>query len=258
MYFQVWNSIFEVCEETGKALYQEGVITNEDLKDWKRSDSRILNIGLPAYVLLQCFLRSIKSDSPGNGKVLTQTNRPEGRAFDFFFEPMSIMLEQLKRLKLQESEELYLSKLVLTAGDSERMEKWHNGGIPPADEIKKGQLQGISKSIYSDEMVTTVQIPTIAEAIKSKILSSDQPGRMTLGIIYPAWIGICTPSITKVLVDATYFYIVFKLTIFGCRLMPPTIRCQPQASKTAWHPMTSVWPLLGNFSVAKIVNQESP
>ncbi|XP_059063095.1 uncharacterized membrane protein At3g27390 isoform X2 [Cryptomeria japonica] len=148
---QVWNSIFEACEELGKVLYQAGVIADEDLKDWKRSESRILNIGLPAYVLLQCFLRSVKSNKPGfvlrDGKVLTRANRPEGRAFDFFWEPMSTMLEQLKNLKLNESEELYLSKLVLTGGDSERMEKWHNGGIPPADEIKRGQLQGISKRI---------------------------------------------------------------------------------------------------------------
>ena len=76
---------------------------------------------------------------------LTSLNRPEGRVFDWLFEPTSIMKEQLRSLKLVESEELYLYKLCLYGGDTTRMEAWDNGGIPPREEIRRAQLEGISR-----------------------------------------------------------------------------------------------------------------
>lgn len=148
---QVWDNLFQACELYGKRLIQTGAISVYDLQQWKHSDSRILNIGIPACVLLQCFLRSIKDGAMGflmlNGGELTEANRPEGRVFEWFFEPMTIMKEQLRALQLQESEELYLCQLALTVGDSKGTKTWDNGGIPPTDEIRRAELQALIRRL---------------------------------------------------------------------------------------------------------------
>eukprot|EP01018_Ginkgo_biloba_P001252 Gb_09177 [translate_table: standard] len=145
----VWDSLFHACELYGKGLMQVGAIRVSDLQEWKHSESIILNVGLPAYVLLQCFLRSVKSGSTGfimrDGKELTRANRPEGRVFEWFFEPMSTMKDQIRSQDLVESEELYLLKLVLTLGDPQRMEAWDNGGIPPRDDKRRAELEALSR-----------------------------------------------------------------------------------------------------------------
>lgn len=81
----------------------------------------------------------------GDNVEITWVNRPEGRVFEWFYEPMSIMKEQIRSLNLQEAEELYLYKYCLFSGEAERMSFWENGGIPPEDEVKRAQLEGISR-----------------------------------------------------------------------------------------------------------------
>lgn len=95
-----------------------------------------------------CFLYSHYFSlyiTSGDNIEITSVNRPEGRIFDWLYEPMSIMKEQIRRLNLQESEELYLYKLCLYSGDMTRVESWHNGGVPPPDEIRRAQLEGLSR-----------------------------------------------------------------------------------------------------------------
>lgn len=86
---------------------------------------------------------------PGDNTELTNVNRPEGRVFDWLFEPMSIMKEQIKAAHLQETEEAYLYKLTLYCGDAERVEAWNNGGYPPDDEIRRALLQSISRRYHT-------------------------------------------------------------------------------------------------------------
>lgn len=148
----VWDSFFKGCENVGKELLKKGAITMADLDAWKQSNNnKIVNVGIPAYVFLDCFLRSIKSGSMGflmsNHIELTSLNRPEGRVFDWLFDPMSIMKEQLRSLKLVETEELYLFKLSLYSCDTKRMEAWDNGGAPPSEEIRRAQLEGICRRL---------------------------------------------------------------------------------------------------------------
>lgn len=81
----------------------------------------------------------------GDNVALTRLNRPEERVFDWLFEPMTVMKEQLQNLKLTESEELYLYKFCLYNGDKSRMDAWQNGGYPPEEEIRKAQLEGIGR-----------------------------------------------------------------------------------------------------------------
>lgn len=81
----------------------------------------------------------------GDNTELTRVNRPEEMAFDWLFEPMSIMKEQIKAAHLQETEEAYLYKLTLYCGDAERVEAWENGGYPPDDPIRSALLLSISR-----------------------------------------------------------------------------------------------------------------
>ncbi|XP_058081330.1 uncharacterized membrane protein At3g27390-like isoform X2 [Magnolia sinica] len=145
----VWQNFFKGCEYFGKELIGVGAIGITDLEEWQHSKNKIVNIGLPAYTFLQCFLRSIKSGSTGflmrDNTELTNVNRPEGRVFDWLFEPMSVMKEQIKAANLQLTEEAYLDKLTLYCGDEDRIEAWINGGIPPQYEIRRAQLKGISR-----------------------------------------------------------------------------------------------------------------
>lgn len=81
----------------------------------------------------------------GNNIEITSVNRPEGRILDWLYDPMSVMKKQIKNLNLQESEELYFYKLCLYGGDKARVEYWQNGGIAPQDEIRRAQLEGLSR-----------------------------------------------------------------------------------------------------------------
>ncbi|KAL4180377.1 hypothetical protein AMTRI_Chr13g124910 [Amborella trichopoda] len=143
----------QACADYGKELIGVGAIDKSDLEAWQYSNSKIVNIGLPAYMFLQCFLHSIKSGSSGfvmrDGLEMTSVNKPEERTFDWFFSPISIMMEQLKEANLQESEEAYLCK----------MEAWQNGGFPPDDEIRRAQLIGMSRKLQGFGL-TLSRLPT--------------------------------------------------------------------------------------------------
>lgn len=80
----------------------------------------------------------------GDGVELTRVNKPDGKVFDWLFEPMSTMKQQLTSLNLQVSEEVYMYKYCVYSGNLKRMEA--NGGCqPPEDEIRKAQLEGICR-----------------------------------------------------------------------------------------------------------------
>lgn len=85
----------------------------------------------------------------GDGTELTTFNRPQDRMLDWFFEPLLTLKEQLRRSSPTEAEEHYLEKLVLTVGDPARMVDWENGGVEPEDEIRRGELQALSRRYLS-------------------------------------------------------------------------------------------------------------
>ncbi|KAK1300998.1 putative membrane protein [Acorus calamus] len=117
----IWQNFFKACETIGKTLVQVGAIQASDLQEWQYSKNKIVNVGLPAYAFLMCFLRSIEKGSTGfvmrDNVELTRINRPEGRAFDWFFEPMTIMKEQLKTANLNETEVAGLLSVSFEATD---------------------------------------------------------------------------------------------------------------------------------------------
>ncbi|KAJ9170777.1 hypothetical protein P3X46_018857 [Hevea brasiliensis] len=159
----IWDSFFKAFEDTGKELLRDKAIGVSDLDAWQNSKSNIINIGIPAYAFLECFLCSIKTDSSGfilrDNVEITSVNRPEGRVFNWLYEPMCIMKEQIKSLNLNKNEELYFYKHCLYGGEPARIESWQNGGIPPQDKIKRAQLEGISRRLQGF-CLTLSRLPT--------------------------------------------------------------------------------------------------
>ncbi|MCO5562380.1 hypothetical protein L7F22_016007 [Adiantum nelumboides] len=159
---QIWDNMFRTCEMYGKALLQEGAIKVGDLEEWGRSSNsakgKIICVGLPAYSLLKSLIRSGKAGVSGllllDGYEVTMDNRPQERVFDWFFEPLLVLKEQIRVANLKENEELYLLKYVLTCGDLSRWNEWQAASLLPEDEVRKGELlawsrrvQGIATSV---------------------------------------------------------------------------------------------------------------
>ncbi|XAR73937.1 hypothetical protein NMG60_11008074 [Bertholletia excelsa] len=159
----IWDGFIKSCEDIGKELLRDGAIGIADLDAWKESKNKIVNIGIPAYAFVECFLCSIKNGSLGfllrDNVELTHVNRPEGRVFDWLYEPMCIMKEQIRNLDLTESEELYFYKYCLYSGDMSRIESWTNGGVPPRDEIRRAQVEGIGRRLQGF-CLTLSRLPT--------------------------------------------------------------------------------------------------
>lgn len=154
------DHLFSECKHHGETLVAQGVIQYEDIKESQSSKggrSRIINIGLPAYSILQALLFSAKANSDGlvlsDNTEITTENRPKDKIFGWFFDPLMILKEQIKAQDFSEEEEQYLSKLVLLLGDSRRINNLDNQS-PPLDQRKRAEinafarrLQGITKSL---------------------------------------------------------------------------------------------------------------
>lgn len=85
----------------------------------------------------------------GDGTEVTTSNRPQDRMLDWFFEPLLTLKEQLRRSCPTEAEERYLEKQVLMVGDTTRMLDWDNGACEPEDEMRRGELQALSRRYLS-------------------------------------------------------------------------------------------------------------
>lgn len=141
------------CETRGKELLDAGAITPADLNDYLRakngSEATIISVGLPCYSLLLTLLNSIKAGSDGflllDGVEVTNLNRPNDKLFDWFFQPLMVLKEQIRVIKLEDGEERFLQKVVLYGSDTERMEAWDNGSFIPQEALRAAQIQGITR-----------------------------------------------------------------------------------------------------------------
>ncbi|KAJ0967675.1 hypothetical protein J5N97_024592 [Dioscorea zingiberensis] len=176
----IWDSVFKACEDLGKELVRVGAIRESDLEAWQNSKNKIVNNGLPSYVILQCLLRSIKSGSAGfvmrDNVELTSINRPEGRIFDWLFEPMLLLKEQIKAVDLEDTEEKYMCKLALYCGDTRWVTTWQNGGVPPADEVKRAQLEGLIRRLHGFSL-TVSRLPTFRRRMEVVVKALLQEAR---------------------------------------------------------------------------------
>ncbi|KAF7017036.1 hypothetical protein CFC21_030533 [Triticum aestivum] len=157
--FKMLDHLFAECKRQGEVLVNEGVITMKDIQETKsgKVGSGVLNVGLPAYVILNALLRSAKSNSNGlilsDGTEITSDNRPKSTLFDWFFDPLMIIKEQIKAENFTEEEEECLKMRVLMVGEPSNL-KVTLPHVPSLNERKKAEidafarrLQGITKSI---------------------------------------------------------------------------------------------------------------
>ncbi len=150
---QIWETMMKHCEMRGKELLDAGVITTADFYEWlqaKNSDeAAMISVGLPCYSFLQTLLNSIKANSRGlllfDGVEVTHFNRPKDKLLDWFFNPIMVLKEQIRVIKLEEDEVRYLEKEVLFGSNTQRKEAWHNGSLAPQDALRAAQIQGISR-----------------------------------------------------------------------------------------------------------------
>ncbi|XP_058112880.1 uncharacterized membrane protein At3g27390 isoform X2 [Magnolia sinica] len=144
---QIWDWLFRSCEMNGRKLLRDGLIDVADIEDCIiKGKCKQLIVKLPAFCILQCLLRSARSESPelliADDVELTKSNWPKDKVFEWFLGPLLIMKEQIKRLELDESEQEYLCKLITTS-NNEKSQDWNGSGFPSDDSIRQAQLQAI-------------------------------------------------------------------------------------------------------------------
>lgn len=157
--FKLLDHLFAECRRQGETLVNQGLITMKDIEETKsgKVGNGVLNIGLPAYVILNALFRSAKAYSDGiilsDGSEITSDNRPRSTLFDWFFDPLMVIKEQIKAENFTDEEEEYLKMRVLLVGDPDRI-KGTLPHVPSLNERKKAEidafarrLQGITKSI---------------------------------------------------------------------------------------------------------------
>ncbi|PHU11947.1 hypothetical protein BC332_18877 [Capsicum chinense] len=148
---QVWGWLFKSCEVNGRILLREDLIDVKDIEECiVKGDCKKLGIKLPAWTILQCLLASAKSDSSGllisDEVELTKSNWPKDKVFEWFLAPLLVMKEQIKKLQLEEDEEIILRKLVMCY-KNERPEEWDNTGFPSTDTVRRAQLQAVIRRL---------------------------------------------------------------------------------------------------------------
>lgn len=96
-------------------------------------------------LLVSLYVIGCSLDCSGDGTEVTIYNRPQDRMLDWFFEPLLTLKEQLRHANLNDDEEHYLEKLVFMVGNTNRLLAWDNGGVEPVNDIRKGELQALSR-----------------------------------------------------------------------------------------------------------------
>ncbi|URE34463.1 hypothetical protein MUK42_16520 [Musa troglodytarum] len=148
---QIWDWLFRSCEINGRILLGEGLITVADIEECiVKGKCKKLSIKLPSWCILQCLLRSAKSDSYGllisDEVEVSNLNWPNDKVLDWILGPLLIMKDQIRRLQLDENEEACLRKLILTS-KNEKPKDWDGEGFPSDDNIRKAQLQAIFRRL---------------------------------------------------------------------------------------------------------------
>ncbi|XWS47285.1 hypothetical protein CRYUN_Cryun14cG0139400 [Craigia yunnanensis] len=169
---QVWDWLFKSCEENGRILLRDGLISIKDIEECiLKGNCRKLSIKLPAWSILQCLLASANCDSSGlltsDDVDLTRSNVPRDKVFEWFIGPLLIMKEQLKKLQLDESEETCLRKLVIEC-KNEKPEDWNDSGYPSSDSVKRAQLQAIIRRLQGI-VASMSRIPTFRRRFRNSV-----------------------------------------------------------------------------------------
>lgn len=166
----MWDWLFKACEMNGKILLKDRLIDAKDIeKCILKGDCRKLCVKLPAWCIMQCLLVSAKSDSSGllitDEMELTITNAPRDKVFEWFIGPLLIMKEQIKGLKLNDGEEMCLTKLIMQH-KNQRPEDWDESEFPSDDNVRRAQLQAIIRRLKGI-VGSMSRIPTFRRRFKN-------------------------------------------------------------------------------------------
>lgn len=146
MYFRVFSGFLDlsdledVCPQLLKS-FTLGLISASCSSSWSFSSGFFVKWFQSFKEIITNAARAWTDD----GTEVTPTNRPRDRLFEWFFEPLVNLKDQLRLANLQESEERFLEKIILMGGDTERMGSWQNGGVEPEDAMRKGELLAIAR-----------------------------------------------------------------------------------------------------------------
>ncbi|XP_011016095.1 PREDICTED: uncharacterized membrane protein At3g27390-like [Populus euphratica] len=148
---QVWDWLFKACEVNGRILLRDGLINIQEIEECLvKANCKKLSIKLPTWSVLHCLLVSAKSDSSGlvisDDVELARNNGPREKVFEWLIEPLLIMKEQIKNLKVEENEETCLKRLVIEC-ENKRPEEWDGTGFPSNDNVRRAQLQAIIRRL---------------------------------------------------------------------------------------------------------------
>ena len=166
---QIWVNMMKSCEARGKELLDADLITSSDLHEWLKAknvnEAAIISVGLPCYSLLHTIMYSIEAESGGllllDNVEVNYLNRPKDKLMDWFFNPVMVLKEQIRVIRLGEDEVRFLEKAVLFGSNTQRMEAWENGSLAPQDALRAAQIQGISRRY---ELFLSFQLQVIREA----------------------------------------------------------------------------------------------
>jgi hypothetical protein len=154
---QIAENHMRELETSGKELLDANVITPADLSEWLnskgKSGNETIGLGIPSYTFLHSLINSIKAGASGllltSGIDLTPLNQPQEKIFNWFFNPMMVLKEQIRILKLTDEEVMFLGKLVLFVGDlsSVTTSSWHSECHAPHDPLRAAQIEAISRRL---------------------------------------------------------------------------------------------------------------
>ncbi|KAF1889089.1 hypothetical protein Lal_00043308 [Lupinus albus] len=169
---QVWDWLFKSCEVNGRILLRDGLISVKEIEECiLKGNCKKLGIKLPAWSLMHCLLTSAKCDTDGlvisDDVELTRMNGPRDKVFEWFIGPLLIMKDQLKKLKLEETEETCLKELVMRC-KNELPEEWDSTGFPSNDTVRRAQLQAIIRRLQGI-VASMSRIPTFRRRFKNLV-----------------------------------------------------------------------------------------
>ncbi|KAK7273461.1 hypothetical protein RIF29_14511 [Crotalaria pallida] len=169
---QVWDWLFKSCEVNGRILLRDGLISVKEIEECiLKGNCKKLGIKLPAWSMLHCLLTSAKCDSDGlvisDDVELTRMNGPRDKVFEWFIGPLLIMKEQLRKLKLEVTEETCLKELVMTS-KNELPEDWDSTGFPSNDSVRRAQLQAIIRRLQGI-VASMSRIPTFRRRFRNLV-----------------------------------------------------------------------------------------
>ncbi|XP_075644149.1 putative membrane protein At3g27390 isoform X2 [Castanea sativa] len=169
---QVWDWLFKSCEVNGRILLRDGLLTPKDIEECiLKGNCKKLGIKLPAWSILQCLLASAKANSSGlvisDDVELTRMNVPKDKVFEWFIGPLLIMKEQLKKLQLNENEEMCLRELVMTC-KNEKPEEWDDTEFASSDKVRRAQLQSIIRRLQGI-VASMSRVPTFRRRFRNLV-----------------------------------------------------------------------------------------